>query len=128
LLVDGSNTAFITDTHHLNFLEKSLNGSHRFTKLQEIIQTNPLGLKLGRDNYLYAPVNRVMTQLLESGISNWIVKNATTIKYQENVYEPVPLTLDYLWVWFSICGVGLMIALFVFFLEKEFEEKLPYMR
>jgi hypothetical protein len=110
LLADGSNTAFITDTDHLIFLEKSLNGSKRFTKLQEIILSDHVGLMFSNLDFMLKPVNRIITQLLESGITDWIIKNETTIKYKEKDDKAMPLTLHHLWFWFSICGSMLTAA------------------
>jgi hypothetical protein len=117
LLTDGSNNAFITDTMHLRFLEKSLNGSTRFTVLKEIIVPDYLGLAFVNNDYMFKSVNNIISQLYESGIAELIVAREAAVKYLQIVPEDVQLSLNHLGIWFYICLFMLLAASVVFVLE-----------
>jgi hypothetical protein len=121
LLSDGSNTAFVTDSEFLSFLEKSSNGTQKFTKLSEKILSNPLGFQFISNDFMFKPFNQKIVQLVESGIADMIIKNESsfTRKYVEE--EPPPLTLDHLGVWFEIWIVMLSVAGLSFIVELGLE-------
>jgi hypothetical protein len=117
LLTDGSNNAFITDTEHLSFMEKSLNGSKKFSVLREIFLSDHLGFRFPNNDFMFKSFNRIITQLHESGISDWIVKNESFINFPKARNDPVVLTMRHLGVWFYLCVFMLTVATFAFFSE-----------
>jgi hypothetical protein len=117
LLADGSNNAFITDTEYLRFLEKSLNGSVKFTVLKEIVLSDYLGFTFNENNFLLKPVNQIITHLYEAGITKLIIDRETEVKYLETVAERVKLSMDHLGVWFYVYAFMLLIATAAFVLE-----------
>jgi hypothetical protein len=122
LLSDGSKNAFYTDTEHLTFVEKSLNGSQKFKKLQKAIMSDHLGMRFRNNDFLYEAVNRIVTQLLESGITNWIVNKEASIKYQEPRNDPVVITMDHLGIWFYLLAILLMFSLVALVFELAFSQ------
>jgi hypothetical protein len=116
LLADGSNNAFITDTQHLAFLEKSLNGTHKFTVLKEVVLSDYLGFRFPNNDIMFASVTRIVGQLFESGIAKWIVDNEHVQPIQEES-GPVPLSFHHLDVWFYVFLAMITVTTFVFTLE-----------
>jgi hypothetical protein len=122
LLADGANNAFITDTEHLNYLEKSLNGTKKFTVLKEIVMSDYLGFKYYNNDFMLKPISRIIGQLYESGIAQRIVDNEAALNYEETSTDPVPLSWKHLGIWFYI-SLGLLIpAVLVFFVEQYVHE------
>jgi hypothetical protein len=117
LLADGSNNAFITDTEHLSFMEKSLNGTKKFSVLREIFLSDHLGFRLPNNDFMFKTLNRIITRLHESGISDLIVKNESFVRFPKASNEPVVLTLRHLGVWFYLCVFMLTVAVIAFFSE-----------
>jgi hypothetical protein len=117
LLTDGSNNAFYTNSEDLTFIEKSLNGSKKFMKLEKSILSDHLALRFRNNDFLYGAVNRIVTQLLESGITDWIVKKESSITYQEPSKDPVVITMDHLGIWFYLLAFLMVIAVVVFAFE-----------
>jgi hypothetical protein len=117
LLADGSDNAFITDTEQLTFMEKSLDGSVKFTVLKEKIMSDYLAFTFFNSDYLLKPVNRIISQLYESGIAQRIIDKESSVKYQETTFEPSKLSLDHLGVWFYACAFMLLVAASAFVIE-----------
>lgn len=114
LLSDGSRTSLITDTERLNFLEKSLNGTKKFTKLHEIILSDHLGFKFRNNDFMFEVVDKIITNLHESGISDLIVRNEISFRYVKATIGDVALDMKHLDIWFFITLIAFAAALFVF--------------
>jgi hypothetical protein len=123
LLADGSNNAFITDTEHLAYLEKSYNGTKKFTLLKEVVLSDYLGFKFINSDLMFHSVSRIIGQLFESGIAKWIVDNETPRKARQNQPEPVPLTFHHLGVWFYVF-LSMLFAACVLFVVENFVHEL----
>lgn len=117
MLSDGSMNCFITDTEQLNYIEKTLNGSKKFTRLHEIILSDHLGFKFRNNDFMFSPINRIITQLHESGISDWIVKNEGAFVYQEEKSDAVILDLKHIDIWFYYLLISFIGAVFIFIIE-----------
>lgn len=123
LLSDGSNNAFITDTEHLTFLEKSLNGSKKFTKLREIFLSDYLGFQFLSSDFFLIKFDQIITQLLESGISEYLFRNEATVKHGQEVdEEAVVLESDQFTIWFYFIALLFTISIFIFLLEIVFHK------
>jgi hypothetical protein len=117
ILSDGSQSSFITDTEHLNFIEKALNGSKKFTRLREIILSDHLGFKFKNNDYMHKSVDRIITQLYESGISDMIVKKESSFIYKKKQESAVALDMNHVNIWFYYVLISFAASIFVFFLE-----------
>jgi hypothetical protein len=117
LLADGSNNAFITDTEELNFIEKSLKGSKKFTRLQETILTDHLGLEFPSVGIFTQIFDRIISRLQESGISDMLIKSEATWNFHEPDDEKVKLSLDHMGIWLYAWGFLLICASVVFSVE-----------
>lgn len=117
LLADGSNNAFITDSEHLSYIEKSLNGTKKFTKLKEVVLYDYLGFAFKNNDYLFQSINHIITQIYEAGIAELIVKNEAAIKYDEPDKKPVVLTWHHLGIWFYLVVFLLTSSIILFILE-----------
>jgi hypothetical protein len=109
LLADDSNNAFITDSEYLRFLEKSLNGTKKFTQLKEIVMSDYLGFSFMNNDFIFKPVDRIVGQLYESGIAQRILDQESALNYQETSNEPVALSMRHLGIWFYV-GIFMLIT------------------
>jgi hypothetical protein len=118
LLADGSNRAFVTDRDWYEALEYKSQGKAKFAILEEIVLSDHWGFRFEVNSFMYEPFNRKIVQLVESGLADVIVKNATKIwRNIETEDEHVPLAIDHLAVWFYLWLILLGIALLAFSLE-----------
>jgi hypothetical protein len=118
LLVDGSNKAYVTDRDWYEELEYLSKGTAKFAILEEIVLKDHWGFRFEVNHYMYDAFSRKIGQIVESGLADVIVKNAT--KQWKNVEaeeEHVPLTMEHLGIWFYLLLILLGIALLVFSLE-----------
>ena len=115
LLVDGSNNAFVTDSDYLSFLEKYSKESKKFTKLSEKILSNHWGFHFQTNDFMFKAFSRKIVQLVESGVSDLIVNNETSINDEKDAAaEPVVLTMFHLGIWFQFL-FGMLAASALFF-------------
>jgi hypothetical protein len=118
LLVDGSNRAFVTDRDWYEELEYESNGTANFAILEEIVLSDHWGFSFEVNNFMYDAFNRKINQLVESGLADVFVKNATKKWRKVEADEKhVPLALTHLSVWFYLWLIFIVIALIVFVLE-----------
>jgi hypothetical protein len=117
LLADGSNNAFITDSEYLRFLEKSLNGTKKFTQLKEIVMSDYLGFSYRNNHFIFKPVDRIVGQLYESGIAQRVVDQESALTYEEISDEPVVLTMRHLGIWF-FAGIFMLVVALVAFISE----------
>ena len=115
--MDGSNNAFITDSEFLSFLEKSVNGTKKFTKLGEKILSNHWGFQFMTNDFMFKAFNTKVKQLVESGLAELIIKNATSANVPKSSNQPVVLTMIHLEIWFKILIMMMIIAFLSFFIE-----------
>jgi hypothetical protein len=114
LLTDGSNRAFVTDNHRLSFLEKSLNRSKKFTKLNEKILSDSWGFIFGTQDFMFDAFDRKISQLVEAGISQKIIKNALKVAEKPIDDSVVTLTMGHLDIWFFVLLIMLTVSGAVF--------------
>jgi hypothetical protein len=117
LLADDSNNAFITDSEYLRFLEKSLNGTKKFTQLKEIVMSNYLGFMFLNDHFMFKPIDGIVGQLYESGIAQRIVDQEAALTYKEASDEPVVLSMHHLGIWFY-AGIFMLVVALVAFISE----------
>jgi hypothetical protein len=118
LLVDGSNRAFVTDRDWYEELEYALNGTAKFAILEEIVLKDHWGFRFEVNNFMYNAFNRKIGQLVESGLADVYVKNATKkLKNVETQEEHVVLTMEHLSVFFYLWLILLAIGVIIFSLE-----------
>jgi hypothetical protein len=113
LLADGSNNAFVTDSEYLSYLEKTLE-NQTFTKLNEKIVTNHWGFYFYTNQFIFKAFDKKISQLVESGIADHIIKNEA--RYNKKLVEDsmTPLNFGHLEYWFRIMLILLGIATVVF--------------
>jgi hypothetical protein len=114
LLKDGSNRAFVTNRDWYEALEYESKGTAKFAILEEIVLKDHWGFRFVVNNFMYDAFNRKIVQLVESGLADVFVKNAT--KKWRNVeaeVKHVPLTMEHLAFWFYLFFALLTAALFV---------------
>jgi hypothetical protein len=118
LLVDGANKAYVTDRDWYEELEYGSEGTANFAVLEEIVLSDHWGFRFEVNHYMYDAFNRKIVQLVESGLADVLVKNATK-KWRkvEAEEEHVALTIDHLAVWFYLWLILLGIALLAFIVE-----------
>jgi hypothetical protein len=121
LLVDGAKNAIITDSNWLNNLTNTLNGKLNPTTLNEKILSEYWGFGFSPKNFIFDSFNKIIVKLVESGISEKIIKDHKKELTPEIVEEHIVLTIDHLLIWFQIWLVCLILASFAFFLEKLWE-------
>lgn len=100
-------------------MEKSLNGSMKFMKLQERILSDHWGFQFMNNDFFLKPFNRIMTQLFESGIADHIVKSEAFVRYETSEDKPVILTFYHLGVWFFLLIFLLALSILVFIIESQ---------
>ena len=118
LLADGSNNAFVTDTEFLSFLEKSLNGTKKFTKLNEKILSNHWGFQFMTNDFMFKAFNRKVKQLVESGLADLIIRNANAADKPNILPGPIVLKLFHLEIWFKMLLMMMVLASIIFILEN----------
>jgi hypothetical protein len=118
LLSNGSNRAFITDRDWYEALEYESKGTAKLAILEEIVLSDHWGFRFEVNSFMYEPFNRKIVQLVESGLADVFVKNATKIWRNVDADDKhVSLTLAHLSVWFYLWLILMVIALLVFVLE-----------
>jgi hypothetical protein len=85
--------------------------------LKEIVLSDYLGFKFPSNDFMFEPVNRIITQLHESGIAKKIVDDEAAVKYQEKQAEPMPLSLHHFENWFALWGFILVFSVAAFSCE-----------
>lgn len=118
LLRDGSNCAFVTNTQYLKYLEKSFNGTKKFTVLKERILSEHWGFMFHVTDYMYKTFNRRIIQLVESGISDLMIRQETKVIPKIEEYKDTPLGMEHLENWFIILLIMLGICTFTFLSEN----------
>jgi hypothetical protein len=89
----------------------------KFTKLQQIILSEYIGMEFSSNVVLVKPFERILLHLLEAGISDKFVKEEAMYRPKDPVKEDVKLSLDHLGVWFYACAIMLIIATCAFVIE-----------
>jgi hypothetical protein len=113
LLQDGSNHGMLSTTEYLKIASASL----QFTQLKERILNEQLGFMFETLNFMFEAYDRKITQLMESGIAEWIYNELFPMPMHVQPEEPKELSLKHLANWFWL-WIGLMsIATLCFILE-----------
>jgi hypothetical protein len=98
----------------LRLLEKTLNGKKKFTQLKEIVVSDHAGFKFFNEALMFKPIDRIVGQLVESGIAKRIVEQEATQTNQESSDAPVALSMHHLKIWFPVAIFMLVVALVAF--------------
>jgi hypothetical protein len=69
------------------------------------------------NDYMYSAVDRIISQLYESGIAKIIIEKEAAVKYLENISGPFKLSMRHLGFWFLVLLSLLSVALVAFVIE-----------
>jgi hypothetical protein len=89
LLIDGSRRSFITTSFYLYAMNVVSNGTLKYKVLPEKIRSYHYGFKFSPNHFMFEVIKRKVEQLLESGITQFLVKkgmNKMTLETQKKLF------------------------------------------
>jgi hypothetical protein len=121
-LTDGSKKATFVGFGGIEYMKE---GNPTFVVLKDKIISDCMSFETTANFYLFNAFNEKITQMVESGIMEWVLRQKAS-KPEES--EPVELSLDHLSIWFKLWAGFLLIASVAFVGEVLTQKILSFVR
>lgn len=124
LLVEGADRGLTLNSDYLRYYLWVMKTKPPFSLLKEKIISDNIGFLLDGNSFMFEPINKKVSQFVESGLSQRIMKNYRATNWNDDETGPQVLTLDHLGAGFGLWLVCICSTILVFLCEVCFQKNI----